>query len=111
MKINFHKQFNPSGKTFTASEVRDRKTSGRCRLLESVMDTTKTCKNCAHCRCLFHGENRLPLYRGLPHQNGQHCWIDPDSDFGKELIQNYKDIRSLCHTNLQRNRRHDYPEH
>jgi len=40
------------------------------------------CANCAHTKCTFHGEDRLPMYRGLSHQRGAHCWIYPESELG-----------------------------
>lgn len=45
------------------------------------------CTNCAHTKCTFHGEDRLPMYRGLGHQRGTYCWIDPESEFGQRLTR------------------------
>jgi hypothetical protein len=45
------------------------------------------CTNCAHTKCMFHGEDRLPMYRGLSHQRGTYCWIDPESEFGQSLTR------------------------
>lgn len=50
-----------------------------------VLVSRQDCMNCAHKRCTFSGENRLPMYRGQ-NRAGVHCWIDPCSHFGQELL-------------------------
>lgn len=38
------------------------------------IDSSQTrCANCGHVRCLFHGEDRLPVYNG--YLGGLLCWF------------------------------------
>lgn len=52
---------------------------------QSEIDATQTCVTCAHKRCMFSGEDRPPIYRGQ-YPRGVHCWIDPNSEFGVQLM-------------------------
>lgn len=61
--------------------------------LERLVGFQPSCKSCAHTRCIFSGESRVPVYgSGVIRRNGYKsidgsCWIDPASDFGRSLLQ------------------------
>lgn len=44
------------------------------------MATNQKCTNCAHFRCMFHGEDRAPVYQILAQ-----CWVDPEGELGQRL--------------------------
>ena len=40
----------------------------------------KTCVSCLHTRCLFYGENRLPIYNGAAGKTN--CWDNANTVLG-----------------------------